>query len=80
VILAHGTGGIRDLPVPDWLFFWRGAVVLVLSFLALDALWKSPQLERRRGGHPLPARLGRVLRSPVLHGILGAISAPACLS
>jgi hypothetical protein len=73
--LAHGIGGVRDLPVPDWLFFWGGAVVLVLSFLALGALWKTPQLERRRGGHPLPAGLERFLRSPVLHGILGAISA-----
>ena len=66
---------MRDLPVPDWLFFWGGAVVLVLSFLALGALWKSPQLERRRSGRPLPDALERVLRSPVLHGILGAVSA-----
>ena len=66
---------MRDLPVPDWLFFWGGAVVLVLSFLALGALWKSSQLERRRTGKPLPAGLERFLRSPVLHGILGAISA-----
>jgi hypothetical protein len=73
--LAHGIGGVRDLPVPDWLFFWGGAVVLVFSFLALGALWKSPQLERRRAGRPLPAGLERFLRSRVLHGILGAISA-----
>src|SRR4029079_4767034 len=72
-LLAHGIGGVRDLPVPDWLFFWGGAVVLVFSFLALGALWKTPQLERRRRGRPLPAGLERVLRSPVLHGILGAI-------
>ena len=62
------------MPVPDWLFFWGGAVVLVLSFLALGALWKTPQLERRRAGHPLPAGLERFLRSTVLRGILGAIS------
>jgi hypothetical protein len=66
---------VRDLPVPDWLFFWGGAVVLVLSFLALGALWKSPQLERRHTGHPLPAGLERFLRSPILRGILGAVSA-----
>ena len=66
---------MRDLPVPDWLFFWGGAVVLVFSFLALGALWKSPQLERRRVGRPLPAALERFLRSRVLHGILGAVSA-----
>ena len=49
--------------------------MLVFSFLALGALWKSPQLERRRAGHPLPAGLERFLRSRILHGILGAISA-----
>jgi hypothetical protein len=49
--------------------------VLVFSFLALGALWKTPQLERRRAGRPLPAGLERFLRSPILHGILGAISA-----
>jgi hypothetical protein len=66
---------VKDLPVPDWLFFWGGAVVLVLSFLALGALWKRPQLERRAGGRPLPPRLERVLRSRLLHGVLGAASA-----
>ena len=75
-LLAHGIGGVRDLPVPALaLLLWAAAVVLILSFLALGALWKSPQLERRRVGHPLPAGLERFLRSPVLHGILGAISA-----
>ena len=60
---------------PDWLFFWGGAVVLVLSFLALGALWKSPQLERRRAGQPLPPGLERFLRSRVLRGLLGVVSA-----
>ena len=63
--------------VPDWLFFWGGAVVLILSFLALGVLWKRPQLERRSAGRPLPAWLERVLRSAVLRLVLGALSA-AC--
>lgn len=74
-VLAHGLGGVRDIPVPDWLFLWGGAVVLVLSFAALGALWKRPQLERRAAGRPLPAGLERILRSRALHVILGAISA-----
>jgi hypothetical protein len=74
-LLGHGIGGVRDLPVPGWLFFWGASVVLVFSFLALGALWKRPQLERRAPGRPLPQRLERVLRSSVLHGLLGAISA-----
>jgi hypothetical protein len=66
---------VTDLPVPLWLVLWAAAIVLILSFLALGALWKSPQLDRRRVGHPLPAGLERFLRSPILHGVVGAISA-----
>lgn len=74
-MLAHGIGGVRDLPVPDWLFLWGGSVVLVLSFLALGVLWRRPQLERRAAGRPLPEGVERVLRRRVLHGVLGAASA-----
>ena len=49
--------------------------MLVLSFVALGALWRRPLLERRAAGRPLPDGLERVLRSRVLHGLLGAISA-----
>lgn len=74
-LLAHGIGGVTDLPVPEWLFFWGGAVVLVLSFLALGVLWKRPQLERRAAGTPLPALLERLLRSRFLRAALGLVSA-----
>ncbi len=74
-LLAHGIGGVRDLPVPDWLFLWGGAVVLVLSFLALGTLWRRPLLERLSPGRPLPPGLERVLRSTVLRVVLGSVSA-----
>ena len=60
-LLAHGVGGVRDLPVPSWLFFWGGAVVLVISFLALGVLWRKPQLEEKARGRPLPAGLVGIL-------------------
>ena len=47
----------------------------MLSFLALGALWRTPQLERRAAGRPLPVWLERVLRSTALHVLLGAVSA-----
>lgn len=56
------------------MFFWGGAVVLVLSFLALGALWKRPQLERRAAGRELWPGLERALRSSALHAALGAAS------
>jgi hypothetical protein len=74
-LLAHGVGGVRDLPVPSWLFFWGGAVVLVISFLALGVLWRRPQLEEKARGRPLPDRLVAFLESHVLRVVLGALSA-----
>jgi hypothetical protein len=74
-MLAHGIGGVRDLPVPTWLFSWGAVLVLVLSFLLLGTLWKRSQLEPRSAGRPLPEGLERFLRSTALRIVLGAISA-----
>ncbi len=75
ILVAHGIGGVRDLPVPTWLFSWGAAVVLVLSFLLLGPLWKRSQLDRRAEGRPLPQGIERVLRSTALRVLLGAVSA-----
>jgi hypothetical protein len=74
VILAHGIGGIRDLPVPDWLFFYGGGIVLGVSFLALAVLWKRPLLDRLRTGRPVPEWLERLVDSVPLRAVLGALS------
>ena len=74
-LLAHGIGGVRDLAVPAWLFLWGGAVVLVISFVALGVLWRRPQLERRAGGRPLPDWSQRVLGSAALRFLAGTVSA-----
>jgi hypothetical protein len=44
---AHGIVGKADLPIPVWLFSWTAAVVLVVSFVALSTLWRSPQLQQQ---------------------------------
>ncbi len=72
--LAHGIGGVRDLPVPESFFFSAAAIVLVVSFILLGALWRSPQLERRAGGRPLPSRLERMLGSLVLRVSIQVVS------
>lgn len=69
---AHGLVGRTDLPIPEWLFGWGATVVLVVSFVALGALWRRPLLERA-SWRALPARLGRVLTSPVVEIVCGAI-------
>jgi hypothetical protein len=73
-ILAHGIGGIRDLPVPRYVFFYGAAGVLVVSFAALAFLWRRPVLAERSGGRPLPAPLQRVLLSSALRALVGAVS------
>jgi hypothetical protein len=74
-LLAHGIGGVRDLPVPESFFFTTAAIVLVVSFVLLGALWRRPQLERRADGRSLPGVLQRVLRARALRVGLQAASA-----
>jgi len=64
---AHGLVGKADLPVPMWLFAWAAALVLVVSFAALGALWPTPRLQRPRERRLLP--LGRW--ADVLGGAVG---------
>src|SRR4029077_4960108 len=45
---AHGIVGKADLPIPVWLFSWTPAIVLVVSFVALSTLWRTPQLQEQR--------------------------------
>ena len=73
IVLAHGIGGLRDLPVPTWLFYYGAALVLLLSFIALWALWTKPRLEQLARGRPLPDWLPRVLLSRTMRIALGAI-------
>ena len=73
-LLAHGIGGIRDLPVPRYVFFYGAAGVLVVSFAALAFLWRRPVLSVRADGRPLPGGLERVLLSPALRVLAGAVS------
>jgi hypothetical protein len=64
---AHGIVGRAALPLPAWLFGWAAAIVLVVSFVALSALWRRPQLqsERRRPLFRIPPAL------PFLASVLG---------
>ena len=74
IFLAHGIGGVRDLPVPESFFFTTAAIVLVVSFVLLGLLWKRPLLEAHADGRRLPARLGAVLLSGALRVALQVVS------
>ena len=74
MIVAHGIGAVKDLPIPGWMFLWGAAVVLVLSFLAFGVLWRRPVLEQKSVGRALPQRLSAVLTSRPVDFLFGALS------
>jgi len=43
---AHGLTQRPVTPIPQWLFAWAAAAVLVISFFALAVLWREPRLEQ----------------------------------
>lgn len=73
--LAHGIGGVRDLPVPTSFFYTTAAIVLIVSFVVLGFLWRRPLLERHADGRALPRAIQAVLLSRALRALLGAVSA-----
>jgi hypothetical protein len=71
--LAHALSAREDLPVPAWLFAWAASIVLIISFFALAAGWRSPRFEELRE-RPLGEGLSRVLLSlpaQILYGLVG---------
>jgi hypothetical protein len=62
-VVAHGVGGRQDLPIP-YSYAVAGAIAAVIvSFVALGVLWRTPRLRGADGGRPLPAWLARLLDS-----------------
>jgi hypothetical protein len=64
---AHGIAQRADLPIPEWLFAWGAALVLLASFAALAVLWPRPRLAGL-GERPL-LRVPRAFE--VLAGLVG---------
>ncbi len=71
---AHGLVARSDLPIPEWLFGWAAAMVLVVSFVALAVLWPEPKLQREHW-KPLPGGFGRLLASRPVEILCGATGA-----
>jgi hypothetical protein len=72
ILFAHGIVARSDLPIPEWLFGWAAAMVLVVSFVALAVLWPEPKLQREHW-RPLPGGLGRALAGKPVQIVCGAI-------
>jgi hypothetical protein len=71
-LIAHGISVRSDLPIPEWLFGWAAAMVLVVSFVALAVLWPEPRLQKPTW-RPLPGGTGRALASRPVEIVCGAI-------
>ena len=71
-LLAHGLVQRANLPLPESLFFFAGAVVLAVSFAALGVLWSRPRLEHD-DWRPLPYGIGRALGSRPVEIACGAL-------
>lgn len=69
---AHGIVQRTNLPIPEVVFAWAAAIVLVVSFVGLAALWPAPRLQEPPW-RPLPGALGRALGSRALEVACGAI-------
>ncbi|MDQ3974642.1 MAG: hypothetical protein M3276_10005 [Actinomycetota bacterium] len=76
-VLAHGLGGRSDLPVPLWLALYGGAAAVVVSFVALGALWPTPRLAARAGGKVLPTPLQRLADARTTRAALRAVGVAA---
>jgi len=71
-LFGHGLVQRTSLPIPEWLFGWAAAAVLVISFAALALLWPRPRLERT-SWKPLPGGLGRLLGSRATEAACGTV-------
>ena len=69
---AHGLVQRSNLPIPEWLFGWAAAIVLIASFAGLAVLWPAPRLQRP-GWRPLPGGVGRFLGSRPVEALCGAL-------
>ncbi len=70
--VAHALVARKDLPIPAWLFAWGASIVLIVSFFALSASWRTPRFEEERW-RPLGAGVSRVLLGYAVQILCGAV-------
>ncbi|HEV7197090.1 MAG TPA: hypothetical protein VGN19_14235, partial [Pedococcus sp.] len=72
-LVAHGVGSRADLPLPFGLLLVGAAAALVVSFVALGALWREPRL-RPTDGRLLPTMVSLALDSAPVRGLFVLVS------
>ncbi len=72
--LAHGFGGLTDLPVPAADAFIAALVALAASFAVLSLAWRTPRFRGDASGVPLPRPVAAFVESPVTRGALVTVA------
>ena len=72
-VFAHGIVQRADLPIPEAVFAWASAAVLVVSFVILAAFWPDPKLEGEGHWRPLGSRFMQALVSTPVRFACGLI-------
>lgn len=70
--VAHALVARKDLPIPVWLFAWGASLVLIVSFFALSAGWRTPRFEKERW-RPLGSGISGALTSAPVQLLCGAV-------
>lgn len=70
---AHALVARQDLPIPAWLFAWAAAIVLIVSFYALSALWREPRFETE-DWRPLGERASSVVLGTTTQALCGLVA------
>ena len=73
-VLAHGVGTRADLPIPVNLAIIGGGLAVLVSFIALGALWPDARLRGDRAGRPLPNAIQAVVDSAALTVVLRVVA------
>lgn len=70
---GHGIDGPRDLELSLRFAMYGGALVVLISFVALTSLWSTPRPRLRSSGHPLPLWIQRAADAAAARTCLRAI-------
>jgi hypothetical protein len=66
MVLAHGIGGAKDLPIPAEYAIAGAGAALAVSFIVLALAWRTPRFDGRNGGRPAPRWLAATADSPAI--------------
>ncbi len=78
MVVAHGIGGAKDLPIAAGYAFTGAAVALAVSFAVLALAWRTPRFDAASHGRRLAPALGAVAESAALAWtlrVLGLVAA-----